>query len=430
MSAKLFKVVLTGKIRAGFTRQQVRANLESQWPSGTRQLERLFAGLPVTLKKGLNRSRAAQVRAYFRRSGAECRVLPQTASPDVQASGGASAKFACPKCGLSQSPTQECIGCGIYFARYKDLQERRGGAAPASRVKEADPANSTIWIRRQNIAFLSLLVSMILFIAALFMQTRLPDANKILPSLYKMPRQSMSQALAFDTRMGGRSYHITPLFDYELWGLVVSYYDSTGWWDFTHKFLWRDFINIKDLCVLYGLNVRNDAYKEMGFKSGSYTCHAKLKTERAQLQFFSQCLSNNHLLSDNPRVQKAVMRAKPGDQIYLKGYLVGYGFTGQPPTRFTSTTRNDTGDGACESIYLTEFKILRTGNPLWRFVFKLATWAMVAAIVFLLYTQVRLYREASGQGGTLSLGGGHYMLKIIGQLLLLLLLLLMWARIH
>jgi len=423
MSHSTYKVIFTGKIREGFTVAQVRANLKALWPADARHLDRLFCGRSAVVKKGLDRQTAERYRDYFQSTGAVCRIAAQAGGLEV-------ADITCPKCGLAQATSEECIGCGIVFAKFSTLQEAGPDADSYDEAPDDPMALTDKEIRRKNVAFVALLVSMALFLTALYMKNRLPDTGDILPALYQMPRQSPARALSFDTRQGGRSYHITPLFDYELWGLVVSYYDTTGWWDVTHRFLWRDFINIKDICVLYGFNVRTDAYKDMGFKSGSYTCFAKLKTERARMQFMGQCLSNNHLLADKRRIKKAVMRAKPGDQIYLKGYLAGYGFTGSPPSRLTSTTRNDTGDGACETVYLTEFKILKTGNIFWRHLFALATYAMAGTLVFLVYTHVRQYRRAAGRHGLNNVPGGTFIVKIVFQLLLLLLLLCMWARIH
>jgi len=430
MPDELFKVVFTGKVREGYTVEQVRSNLKTLWPAGARYLDRLFSGRPVIAKKGLDRQMAERYRDYFQSVGAVCRIVQQDPAPSPPVPDGDAADFTCPKCGLAQVQSKECMGCGIFFSKYQRLHKTPPEPETVPEDAEDGVRMTGAEIHQKNIAFIVMLVSLSLFLTALFMKDRLPGADEILPSLYQLPKQNPSLALAFDARMGGRSYHITPLFDYELWGLVVSYYDSTGWWDITHKFLWRDFINIKDICVLYGFNVRTDAYKEMDFKSGSYTCHTKLKTERAQLQFMDQCLSNNHLLADKRRIQKAVMKAKPGDQIYLKGYLSGYGFTGSPPTRITSTTRNDTGNGACETIYLTDFKILKTGNTFWRLVFTLATYAMACAIVFLVYTYIRQYRRAAEYHGAMAIPDANFILKIIGQLLLLLLLLYMWARIH
>jgi len=274
-------------------------------------------------------------------------------------------------------PVAECIKCGVIVNKYLEMQQEE----PEVYETPEFPVQKVEHLKIKNGVTITLLVGMVLLFVALFQKDKLPDANQIRKSLYQEPKQTQTRALAFKTKIGDKTYTITPLYGYELWGLVVSYYDSTGWWDITHKFLWKDLLNVKDICVLYGFNVRTDAYKEMKFKSGSWTCHAKLSTERAQLQFFDRCLSNNHLLSDRKDVKKAVMRAKRGDQIYLKGYLAAYARSGSSFFRGSSTTRTDTGDGACETIYLEEFKILKKANTFWRILFSTATYLIAACII-------------------------------------------------
>jgi hypothetical protein len=83
-------------------------------------------------------------------------------------------------------------------------------------------------------------------------------------------------------------------------------------------------------------------------------------------------LSNNHLLPADPLVADAVRKARKGDQVRFKGWLVSYGQKGTPYSRGSSTVRNDRGNGACEVVYVTEFEILREANAAWRTLYKLS----------------------------------------------------------
>ena len=65
-----------------------------------------------------------------------------------------------------------------------------------------------------------------------------------------------------------------------------------------------------------------------------------------------QC-SNNHLITLDPSVRKAVKRIKIGDHIRIKGYLVYV--DGHHPSKkdfywYSSTSRDDVGSTACEII--------------------------------------------------------------------------------
>jgi hypothetical protein len=57
------------------------------------------------------------------------------------------------------------------------------------------------------------------------------------------------------------------------------------------------------------------------------------------------------------------MQAEIGDLISLKGQLVKYTNLVNGYKRSTSITRSDKGQGACETIYLTSFEILKKANP-------------------------------------------------------------------
>ena len=69
---------------------------------------------------------------------------------------------------------------------------------------------------------------------------------------------------------------------------------------------------------------------------------------------FHSC--NNHIIPADDTVRASVKKIKTGDHIRLIGYLVnvdGSKPDGSTFTWHTSTTREDTGGGACEVIYVT-----------------------------------------------------------------------------
>ena len=68
--------------------------------------------------------------------------------------------------------------------------------------------------------------------------------------------------------------------------------------------------------------------------------------------------ANNHIVPANAEIRKELMKVKAGDSVELKGYLVDIHGTkddGSWVSWTSSTSRTDTGDGACEIIYVTEF---------------------------------------------------------------------------
>ena len=101
--------------------------------------------------------------------------------------------------------------------------------------------------------------------------------------------------------------------------------------------------------------------------------------------FSENCLSNNHLLPADAIVASAVMSARKGDQVHFKGWLVSYGIKGSPYRRMSSTTRFDRGNGACETVFINEFQVLRAANPGWRLLHKLSLALMVLCVAVLVF---------------------------------------------
>lgn len=73
------------------------------------------------------------------------------------------------------------------------------------------------------------------------------------------------------------------------------------------------------------------------------------------------CLSNNHIIPADDDVRWKLKIIRTGDHIRLRGYLVyvdGLRSDGATFSWYSSTTRTDTGDGACEVIYATDIEWL------------------------------------------------------------------------
>jgi len=204
----------------------------------------------------------------------------------------------------------------------------------------------------------------VLFFLAISPRKRLPGPDALLEDLLLEPGQWEVDLEPFEVEVRDTVYTITPLYEYELFGLIVSCHDSRSWWDLYHK-KWGDNLNLKDLCVIWGANATNDAYQRIKFSSGSWTCYCQTGDRQAWGQFDIHSLSNNHLLSENKEINKVLLRARRGDQIRLYGYLAEYAHRDGTFKRGTSTTRTDEGNGACETIYLEEFEILKRSNVFW-----------------------------------------------------------------
>jgi hypothetical protein len=210
------------------------------------------------------------------------------------------------------------------------------------------------------------------FVASLFMRNRLPDKSLVLEPLFQSPLQTKEGIVEpFEVTRKNVTYTVKPLFSYELWGLVVSYHHSASFIDVSHR-QWNDFLNTKDICVIWGTNLETGVYERMTFKNRDFTCFYRYPDRETGELFSENCLSNNHLLPADPLVADTILKARKGDQVHFKGWLVSYGQKDAPYSRGSSTVRNDRGNGACEVVYVTEFEILREANAAWRTLHKLS----------------------------------------------------------
>ena len=70
----------------------------------------------------------------------------------------------------------------------------------------------------------------------------------------------------------------------------------------------------------------------------------------------TKCYSNNHLIPSDDKNKKLINKINHGDIIRIEGYLVNIYSKKSDGSYFywnTSTSRSDSGDGACEVIYVT-----------------------------------------------------------------------------
>ena len=227
-----------------------------------------------------------------------------------------------------------------------------------------------------------------------FQVDKIPDPNFYDQSLLQAPEQISVDAKVFTTQAGDQTYQIKPLYQYTLNGIVVSLHDADAMRDFWHHGRWKDFLNIRDLCVMWGNNVANGVYQNIDFHNDSWTCWAQWYDNETSRLFSGREISNNHLLIDDSSLKDALMSARIGDQIQLSGYLAAYRNPSNNFQRGTSTTRDDSGNGACETIYVTDFQLIKSANAGIRLLYSLAKWSIVVCAIIWM---VNLFKSPLGR---------------------------------
>jgi hypothetical protein len=209
----------------------------------------------------------------------------------------------------------------------------------------------------------ALIGSALLLLVSFWNRNALPADIAFVRALENEPRQTQSEKRTFSVSYENIEYTIDPQYSYELYGMVVSYRQHDG--ESTMHRRANDHLNVADVCVVWSDTAFSEHLRKIEFWNGIFTCNVKTSDDVAWANFKMNQLSNNHLLSADPATRERIDRIRIGDQIRIKGQLASYGAVGRP-VRVTSTTREDSGNGACETIFVEQFEIVSAAFSGWR----------------------------------------------------------------
>jgi len=220
---------------------------------------------------------------------------------------------------------------------------------------------------------LVLLISICLYTG--YKKNQLPVRNHWPAVTQQEPKQTPTQRNPFNVAVGGQTHIITPLFNYEISGLVVSCHFSKTLAEYR-----RDELNIMDAGIIWGQNLNPAIYTLMKFHNNGVWLHYKASSHEVYKKFDNDKISNNHLLCTNSVINKKIKALKRGDVITLEGCLATY--TLQNGSRGSSTVRTDHGNGACETVWVNQLTLLESGNKYWRLAFTCCLSALFGLILF------------------------------------------------
>jgi hypothetical protein len=201
----------------------------------------------------------------------------------------------------------------------------------------------------------------------------LPGDISYVPEIGSEPVQTPTDDQPFRATVNDIEYLIEPEYDYDITGMIVSYRHHEG--NSRMHRLASDHLNMLDVCVVWGNNTNVDLHA-VRFWNGIFTCNVSTRDGDVWAAFNMAQLSNNHLISDDENIRRQVRKIRIGDQIRVRGYLASYS-NASGAKRGTSTTRTDTGDGACETIFVESFRILQPATSYWR----ISMWASLLALM-------------------------------------------------
>lgn len=230
---------------------------------------------------------------------------------------------------------------------------------------------------------IAIAVSFIWLVVSFWNRNDLPRNIDLLPALASEPNQTSTKKRSFEAVYNAVEYLVEPEYDYDLYGMIVSYRHHEG--NSRMHLQASDHLNMLDVCVVWGSNAANPLIRKLDFWNGIFTCNVKTRNQEAWDSFNMYQLSNNHLISDDDFIRDQVKGIRIGDQIRVRGYLASYS-NKAGGKRGTSTTRLDTGNGACETVYVEHFDIMQPATSIWRLSM------YVSLVIFLLAAFVHFRR--------------------------------------
>lgn len=222
--------------------------------------------------------------------------------------------------------------------------------------------------------------------ASFFLRKNIHSVHDVHPLLLRQPIQEkihISQPITFETK--GYRYQLTPLHEYEIAALIVSKINYSVFSIYKYESIFS-----VDLCLIWGSNLGRGIHQDraLSFKQDCRWCWVYWQKD---LGFNMNEFANTHLLVIDPRIKRIVNDLLPSDQVVIKGKLVNVVADliqkkdDLSPTHITwnsSERRNDTGAGSCEVMYVEDVVVLKQGNVLFRWLYVIGAWLLVAIIVW------------------------------------------------
>ena len=235
---------------------------------------------------------------------------------------------------------------------------------------------------RRYLSFLLLIILCVSF----FLRKNIHSVTEIHPLLFEQPLQeTLRISEPFEFQQKGYLYRLTPLYDYEIAALIVSKIDYSIFSIYKYESIFS-----VDLCLVWGENLvrrlhQNDA---LSFKQDCRWCWAYWKKD---IGFNMKEFANTHLLITDPKIERKVDGLLAGDQVIVKGKLVDVeadlvakkdDFTPTHISWSTSESREDTGAGSCEVLYVEDVVVLKRGNPVFRWLYIISACGLALIIAW------------------------------------------------
>jgi len=239
--------------------------------------------------------------------------------------------------------------------------------------------------RVQKINGYLFIILFLVLVITFFTRNNIRNVDEITNETTNQPVQKeISNMEEIEFKKDGYLWQLTPLYDYEISGLVVGRMN----YEIFSIDKYTSLLPV-DLGLIWGSNVANKVYqdKRIKFKQDSRWCWVSWNGDAV---FNLDEFSNNHLLTRDKYLSNEAKKVNRGDQITIRGKLVNIkatpledsGASGQNTITWKSSTiREDNGAGACEIIYVEDIEVIKKGNVLSRSLFWFSFYGLILIII-------------------------------------------------
>ena len=206
-------------------------------------------------------------------------------------------------------------------------------------------------------AVLAVFILCLVFVAGYFLQRFIHSGTRNSIKGLKAPVQHEVDGGTVHMDKGWYDITITFKCSYDIDALVVHTKDYRG------DSNMADAISPVDLGLAWGKVAELNETVDFNWDQASRRCYCEVNSQEDMYlvggeDFLNQSFSNNHIIPAEENVRKDIERVRRGDHIRLRGYLVNVDGVEKKSGQggyywHSSTTREDSGDGACEIIYVT-----------------------------------------------------------------------------
>lgn len=158
------------------------------------------------------------------------------------------------------------------------------------------------------------------------------------------------QSILLKTKSG--SYTIAPVAAYRVSAMVASKKNYSSGWN-------AEFSPC-DLALAWGDLTKPEVMAHIHYSQSGRWYYYRYNAEcPVSGGYIASHSSNHHIIPANDHVRRAALAIQRNDHVLLEGFLVNVDgtFKGRTVWWRSSLSRSDTGDGACELMYVTRIQI-------------------------------------------------------------------------